>query len=195
MDFKKYYQYNKKRRNYPTNNNKRKDETIVETTHYSRCLLTSKIVLPITSIGKNLDDIIQSYISDTVEGKCVVEGFVKPSSSKVIRYSSGTIENGSNVSFEVVFECDVCFPVEGMILSCVIKNIVKSGIRAVSKTDDPSPFVVFVLNDHANGGLNQYSEKDEILVSVIGQRFELNDKMISVIGKIKKHNPAQYKNV
>ena len=39
---------------------------------------------------------------------------------KLFRYSSGVIERGNKVVFEVVFECDICLPVEGMniILFC-----------------------------------------------------------------------------
>jgi hypothetical protein len=45
---------------------------------------------------------MEEYIQNTFEGKCAVEGYVKPSSSKIIRYSSGIIERGSNVVFELV---------------------------------------------------------------------------------------------
>jgi DNA-directed RNA polymerase subunit E'/Rpb7 len=176
-------------------------EAVAKTTHfikrrkdnktqsiYSRCLLTRKVVLPITCIGKNLDEVMEEYIQNTFEGKCVVEGFVKPNSSKIIRYSSGIIERGSNVVFELVFECDICFPVEGMLISCVVKNTVKAGIRAESSTDVPSPFVVFVAKDH-HFTSQQFSEVqvgDIINVRVIGQRFELNDKAVSIIGELVK---------
>lgn len=157
-------------------------------TIYSRCLLTRKLVLPITFIGKNLDDVIEEYIRNTIEGKCVVEGFVKPNSSKIIRYSSGMIERGSNVVFEVVFECDICFPVEGMLISCVVKNIVKAGIRAESSSDVPSPFVAFIPRDHQSNAqhFNEVQVGDIITVRIIGQRFELNDKMVSIIGELVK---------
>jgi DNA-directed RNA polymerase subunit E'/Rpb7 len=115
---------------------------------YSRCLLTRKIVIPINYIGKNLEELIEEYIHNNFEGKCVVEGFIKANSVKIIRYSSGTIERGNYSVFEVVFECDICFPVEGMLVSCVVKNIVKAGIRAESSTDTPSPVVVFIAKDH-----------------------------------------------
>lgn len=155
---------------------------------YSRCLLTRKVVLPITFIGKNLDEVMEEYIRDTFEGKCVVEGFVKPNSSKIIRYSSGIIERGSNVAFELVFECDICFPVEGMLISCVVKNTVKAGIRAESSTDVPSPVVVFIAKDHhfTSQHFNDVQVGDIITVRVIGQRFEINDKAVSVIGELVK---------
>lgn len=163
---------------------KRKDTKLQSI--YSRCLLTRKVVLPITFVGKNLDEVIEEYIHDNFEGKCIVEGFVKPNSTKIIRHSSGVIERGCNIVFEVVFECDICFPVEGMLISCVVKNIVKAGIRAESSTDVPSPFVVFIAKDHRFNSqqLNDVQVGDIITVRVIGQRFELNDKAISIIGKL-----------
>jgi DNA-directed RNA polymerase subunit E'/Rpb7 len=165
---------------------KRKDNKLQSI--YSRCLLTRKILLPINVIGKNLNEVIEEYIHNNFEGKCVVEGYVKPNSSKIIRYSCGTIERGNSVVFEIVFECNVCFPVEGMLISCVAKNIVKAGIRAESATDIPSPVVVFVAKDH-NYNSQQFAnvkEGDKINVRVIGQRFELNDKYVSIIGELVK---------
>jgi DNA-directed RNA polymerase subunit E'/Rpb7 len=163
---------------------------------YSRCLLTRKIVLPITFIGKNLEDVIESYIQNHFEGKCVVEGYVKSGSSKIIRYSSGVIERGNKVIFEVVFECDICLPVEGMIISCIVKNVTKAGIRAEVVNEVPSPVIVFVAKDH-HYNIQQFNEtqvSDTINVRVIGQRFELNDKYIGVIGElVKEKDPSKYK--
>jgi DNA-directed RNA polymerase subunit E'/Rpb7 len=155
---------------------------------YSRCLLTRKIVLPINIIGKNLNEVIEEFIQDNFEGKCVVEGYIKPNSSKIIRYSSGVIERGNNVVFEVIFECDVCFPVEGMLIQCTVKNIVKAGIRAESANEVPSPVVVFVAKDHHfnNQQFNETQVGDIITVRVVGQRFELNDKYVSIIGELVK---------
>ena len=155
---------------------------------YSRCLLTRKIVLNINLIGKNLDEVIEQYIHHNFEGKCLVEGYIKPNSCKIIRYSCGTIERGNNVVFEAVFECDICFPVEGMLIPCVAKNIVKAGIRAESGTEFPSPIIVFVAKDHHYNyqAFADVKEGDKINVRVIGQRFELNDKYVSIIGEFVK---------
>ena len=157
-------------------------------TIYSRGLITRNIVLPITTIGKNITKNIEENIKANFEGKCVVEGFIKPNSSTIISHSSGLIVRGSNVSFEVVFECEICFPVEGMLISCVAKNITKAGIKAESDTDIPSPVIVFIARDH-HFNIDYFSdikEGDKITVKVIGQRFELNDKFISVIGELVK---------
>ena len=160
------------------------------TSIYSRCLITRKIVLPITCIGKTIKEIIEENIKSNFEGKCLVEGFIKPNSTKIITYSSGIIYRGSSVSFEVVFECEVCFPVEGMLISCFAKNITKAGIRAESAYDVPTPVVIFIAKDHHYNisYFNEVKEGDKINVRVIGQRFELNDKYVSVIGELVKPN-------
>jgi DNA-directed RNA polymerase subunit E'/Rpb7 len=162
---------------------------------YSRCLITKKIFLPMNSIGKNLNEIIEKSIKFQFEGKCLAEGYIKPDSSKIITYSSGSIERGNIISFIVVFECDICFPVEGMIIPCVAKNITKAGIRAESANEFPSPIVVFIAKDH-HFNLAQFSEikeGDNINVRVIGQRFELNDKYISIIAELMKEKDISLK--
>ena len=164
---------------------------------YSRCLITRKIVLPITTLGKNLKETIEENIKFNFEGKCAVEGYIKIGSTQIITHSSGVIVRGNSISFEVVFECDICFPVEGMLVSCVAKNITKAGIRAESATDVPSPIIVFIAKDHHYNSLlfSEVQEGDKIKVRIIGQRFELNDKYISIIGEIIKEKDVntQYK--
>jgi DNA-directed RNA polymerase subunit E'/Rpb7 len=174
----------------PTLKIKRRDAKIQSI--YSRGLITRNIILPITAVGKNIKETIEENIKANFEGKCVVEGYIKPNSSKIITYSSGLITNGCLVSFEVVFECEICFPVEGMLVSCIAKNITKAGIRAESANDIPSPVVVFVAKDHHFNiaHFSEVKEGDKINVRVIGQRFELNDKYISIIGELVKEKEA-----
>lgn len=154
-------------------------------TIYSRCLLTRTVMLPVSAIGENLKETIDKLISTKFEGKCVVEGFIKSGSSKVITYSSGLVQ-GVNVSFSVVFECYVCCPVEGMNISCVAKNITTAGIRGESADESPSPIVVFIARDHhySNKYFATIEEDAKFTARVIGQRFELNDKYVSVIAEL-----------
>jgi DNA-directed RNA polymerase subunit E'/Rpb7 len=162
---------------------------------YELSLISRNIVLNMNSIGENLQEIIEKIISSNYEGKCIVEGYIKPGSSEIISYSSGLI-TGDNVSFEVVFQCQICYPVEGMLINCIAKNITKAGIRAISADEGngeeyQSPFIVFVAKDHHH--MNEYfstiQENSRFVVKVIGQRFELNDKYISIIGELTKQKP------
>ncbi len=151
---------------------------------YSNMLITRKISVSINNIGSGIRDTLEQIIANSIEGKCIVEGFVKPGSTKILTNSSGIIK-GNNVNFEVVFECQVCCPVEGMHINCVAKNITKAGIRAETK-DVPSPVVIFISRDHhhTSSYFASIKENQEIKVRVIGQRFELNDKYISIIAEL-----------
>ena len=152
---------------------------------FSKSLITRSINIPITIISKNINEILETTIKAEYEGKCSVEGYIKLDSCKLNTYSSGLIQS-TNVKFEVVFECLIACPVENMRINCIVKNITKAGIRAESADDDPSPIIVFITRDHhyTSEYFSTIKEKDQIEVKVIGQRFELNDKYISIIASL-----------
>jgi hypothetical protein len=89
----------------------------------------------------------------------------------------------------------VCFPVEGTLISCIAKNITKAGIRAESSDEIPSPIVVFIARDHHYNSeqFNEIKEGDKFTARVIGQRFELNDKYISIIAELKVERKIERK--
>ena len=162
---------------------------------YMNTLLTRKIQVSFNKIGKNIKEVLEKSVKRDIEGKCTVEGYVKSNSVKVLTYSSGVLfEN--KVEFDIVFECLVCCPVEGMLIKCNVKNKTQAGIRAVigsgtgtgtgTTSEEKSPVVVYVSRDHHynNNYFNTVNENDEITVRVIGQRYELNDEQVSVIGEI-----------
>ena len=151
---------------------------------YSQILITRKIPISINNIGNSIKETLGKAIAFQIEGKCIVEGYIKPNTIEIITFSSGLV-SGSNVIFEVVFQCYVCSPVEGMLINCVAKHINKAGIRAEVK-ETPSPVVIFIARDHnyASPLFAQVKENDDIKIRVIGQRFELNDKYISIIAEL-----------
>ena len=73
-----------------------------------------------------------------------------------------------------------------MLIDCVAKNITKAGIRADSSTETPSPIIVFITRDHqySNPYFATINEGDKFVARVIGQRFELNDKYVSIIAEL-----------
>jgi len=154
-------------------------------TVYSPCQITKSVILPMNSIGKNLQQLLENTISKMVGGKCIVEGYVKPNSIRIITFSSGIVK-GENILFDVVFNCEVCFPVAGMNLNCIAKNITKAGIRAESSDEQPSPFILFIARDHyySNDYFNSIEENEKFIARVIAQRFELNDKYVSIIAEL-----------
>jgi hypothetical protein len=167
-----------------TTGTKRKTQIQHHKNLYNQMLITRRMPISIVNIGNTIKETLEKAIAQQIEGKCIVEGYIKPRSVEVITFSSGLV-TGANVIFEVVFQCDVCSPVEGMHIKCIAKHINKAGIRA-EINESPSPVVIFIARDHNYNSplFAEVKENDEVKVRVIGQRFELNDKYISIIAEI-----------
>ena len=152
---------------------------------YNKIMIHKKISLSIVHIGRNIKNTLEKAIAYEIEGKCIIEGYVKPNSVKIITYSSGVL-NSYNVNYNVVLECLICSPVEGQIINCVIKNITETaGIKA--EIDElHSPLIIYLARDH-HYNIPEFSKlniNEVINVKVIGQRYELNDKYVSIIAEL-----------
>jgi DNA-directed RNA polymerase subunit E'/Rpb7 len=162
-------------------------KTTLDNSHvYIRSLLTQKTVLKYDEVNSELFDILETKIKKLNEGKCIKEGYVKNNSVKLLTYSSGELFD-NKILFECVFECLITNPVESTIIYCITKSITKVGVRAELIVDDEhSPYVVFIARDHHynNEAFSQIKENDIIQVRILGQRYELNDKFISIIAEL-----------
>uniref|UniRef100_A0A6C0B8B5 S1 motif domain-containing protein n=1 Tax=viral metagenome TaxID=1070528 RepID=A0A6C0B8B5_9ZZZZ len=162
---------------------------------YMKSMLTKRIALSINQVGKNIKRNLENMISKSTEGRCIAEGFIKPNSVKVLTYSSGDVA-GDQITFETVFECMICYPVEGMLIECTVKTITKAGIHAeVTDEDGIIPLTIFVARDHQynDKAFGQAKENTKVTVRVIGIRFELNDPFICVIAKLMENQQLEQK--
>ena len=150
---------------------------------YMLQVITRKISLPFISVGSNIKELLQKKAINELEGKCSIEGFIKPNSVRLINYSSGIIKS-DYVLFDVVIECLICCPVEGMRFKVNINSITKAGIRA--SAGENSPVDVFIARDHHydNKYFNSVKVNDKVTIRVIGQRYEINDNKIAIIAEL-----------
>lgn len=151
---------------------------------YMKNVLTRKVHMPFNAIGQNIKENIEEYLKKDIEGKCIDEGYIKNDSINILSYSAGDVIS-DKVVFIVMLECLVCRPVEGMKFKAVVKNVTKAGIRAEIK-EKVSPMIIFIARDHhyKSQEFSKVKEGDDINVKVIGIRYELNDKYISIIGEL-----------
>ena len=153
---------------------------------YLPSVLSMKVSLPITEVGGNIKQNLERLIVSKTEGKCIVEGFIRPDSVHILTYSAGKVNTGS-VEFQTTYECMICYPVDGMLVKCVCNTITKAGIHAeVVDRAGNVPITVFVARDHHinNDLFEKVTENAKLVVSIIGVRFELNDSTICAIGKL-----------
>ena len=153
---------------------------------YIKSLLTQKIVLNYEEVNSELFNTLEYKIKQFNEGKCIKEGYVKNNSVNLLTYSSGELFD-NKLLFECVFECLLTNPVESMVIDCLAKTITKVGVRAELIVDDNiSPYVIFIARDHHynNETFSKIKENDVLQVRIMGQRYELNDKQISIIAEL-----------
>ena len=151
---------------------------------YFKTIMKRRICLPFNSVGQNIEHIFLEKISNKIDGVCVEEGYIRSNSIKILHYSSGFL-SANGCFFEVVFEADVCSPVEGMLMDCIVKNITKAGIRAEIQ-EAISPVIIFIARDHnfSNKYFSKVKVDDFIVIKVIGVRYELRDKYISILADL-----------
>ena len=70
---------------------------------YNQLLITRTIPINIINIGSTIKETLGKAIAAQIEGKCIVDGYIKPNSVEIITFSSGLVM-GSNVIFEVVIQ-------------------------------------------------------------------------------------------
>lgn len=158
---------------------------------YSRNMLEMKMILLPQEIGENkTSKNLKQKIVNQIEGKCIQEGYIKPNSVNILRYSAGLVKT-QFIEFAVVFECKICNPTEGLILNdCVCTSVTKGGIHAnIYDNTRNIPVTVYIHRDHfAENRTFQSIQKDDVFdIRVIGARFELNDPCVEIIGEIWGH--------
>lgn len=162
-----------------------------ENSIYIKSLLTSNVDINIKSIGKNIKLTLEKILKKK-EGYCISEGYIKPNSINIMDYSSGFINDGCNIRFNISYSCDICLPVIGMRIKAQAVNITRAaGIKAKVYGDEYDPLIIFLARDNHYDMeyFNNVKENDIIYVKVIGQRYELNDKHIHVIAELE--DPAK----
>lgn len=155
---------------------------------YIPAMVTQKIVLPFTAIGRNIRAVLEKHLAHAHEGKCNAEGYVRPRSTQILAHSSGNLADNGTIAFEVMYEYQACNPVEGMLIMCTVQTVTNAGLHA-HIVPEPSPVVIFVSRDHhySDPHFSKVKVGDEITVRVIGRHFELNDPVVSVIAEFPNH--------
>ena len=173
----------------PPQPGQRQGQGQLSTDIYIPTMVSNKVVLPMAAIGRNIRDVLERHLAHAHEGRCNAEGYVRPRSTQLLAHSSGGLSDNGSIAFEVMYEYQACNPVEGMLINCVVQNVTQAGLQA-HIVPEPSPVIVFVSRDHhySNPRFPKIKAGDEIVVRVIGQHFELNDPVVSVIGELAQND-------
>lgn len=157
---------------------------------FYRTLLNDKIKIEPKYLSSDYrTSILYNKLKSSVEGICSRHGYIKENSVEIYKVSPGVVDliglNGYIV-FDVYYYADVCNPLVGNIIKAKVINVNKFGILAEI---EPILEIVIAKNSvnilsDSNIDLENIVPGDYINVEIIGKKFELNDKKISIIGRV-----------
>jgi DNA-directed RNA polymerase subunit E'/Rpb7 len=154
---------------------------------YVRSLLHEKVKLPANKINIHYKKTILEELKAKVEGKCTKHGFIKADTIELHQVQQGIVEMASlngNIVFDVKFFCDVCNPVTGSVVKCRVSNINKFGILAEVRPVLEIIIAKNSVNIKSDVDLESVSIGDDILVEIVGKKYDIGDTRISIIGRI-----------
>lgn len=156
---------------------------------FYRTLLNDNIKIEPKYLSKDYRKYVLSKLKSKLEGICSRHGFIKTGSIELYKVTPGNIElvglNG-NIVFDVHYYADVCNPLIGNIVKATVTNVNKFGILA----EVAGILEIIIAKNSVNIQHDQGVDLDEItigdtvVIEVLGKKFELNDKKISIVGRI-----------
>ena len=164
---------------------------------FVRVRLFERIKLEPAFISKGFKDEVLTRLKAKVEGICTKHGYIRPNSIEIVKISTGRVEliglNG-NTQFDVYFTADVCNPLIGSVIKCQVSNINKFGILAEAGNIIEAIIAKNSVSIQSDVDLQKIRIGDEVLIEVLGKKYELNDKKISLIARIVRNQetPRSY---
>ena len=157
-------------------------------------------------IGKDIEKNILRTLKQSKEGICSNHGYIKRNSIRIIKISSGKVEMSTfhgYMNFMVKYSAMVCNPVKGNIVNAIVVNMNNFGILCSTFiTEDNgsnTQILEIIIPKHS---LTIQSDVDlknnvqinnEVKVQIVGKKYQLYNKKISIIGKIVKSNNVNVK--
>ena len=171
---------------------------------YFQNTITEKLYITSQEFKKYKKDNINSRIRESIlekyGDKCQKYGLLIKDSIKIIERSIGMFNDGhlnSSLTMNIVFEAKVCNPPEGLIIQCTVISSNKMGILASIGEDlNKSPLIILLARQHHidNKYFKSIKKGKQIYAVVIGKKYDLNDKQISLVAKLSNKNDFRKQN-
>jgi len=165
---------------------------------------TSVQLAPV-DLRDDFDAVIMAKLRRNLEGICSRYGFIKAGSLEILKRSAGKLMKqhfNGYIQFMVLCKGEVCNPTKDSIIKARVVNKNALGILAESYIEGSDiPVLDIIVPKKTAGIISEIEVEDisigeDIFIMVIGKRFQLNDKKISIIGRVvgdpgKTEDPAE----
>ena len=150
-----------------------------------KVLLKDKIKLMPSELTKNCKTILLKNLKIKLEGLCSKHGYIHANSIELYKVAPGIVEIGSLngcVVFNIYFYASVCNPSVNSTIKARVINTNRFGVLA-----ETGVLEIIVAKNSVNIeseiDLETLIAGDDITIEIIGKKFELGDKKISIIGR------------
>ena len=147
-------------------------------------LLVKKLCISCNELDNDIDTLLKDKLVKAVGNRCLNEGYIRGDSINIVSRTIGKINpnhfNG-DVYYNVQYEADICNPSKDMVVECIIKNINQMGIMA-----ERDCLIIVIAKQLMDPSIdmNIFRIGEKINITIVGSRFDLNDKQITVVGKL-----------
>ena len=165
--------------------NKQQNMTDYDNIYYNLDIQKNVLLKP-KYLNKNLENNILDQIKSEIEGKCIREGFVKLNSTEIIKRERGKQIIGEFtgiILFKTFIKVQIANPKINKIIIAKVLNKNKLGILAKN-----GPLEIIIPRElHEKNDKKKLDELEidsEILLKIIGVKYEINDTKISIVGTL-----------
>lgn len=158
---------------------------------FYRVLLKDQVKVEPKVLGKGFREHIFKKIKMQNEGMCTRHGYIRENSIDIQKIAPGVLDKvglNGHVVFEVHYMAEVCNPLLGNVVRAKVVNVNKFGILA-----EVAPILEIIIAKNSvhitsdpDVDLDAVKPGDWIYVEIMGKKFELNDRKISIIGRVVK---------
>ena len=160
----------------------------------SEQLLKTTLTITSSELQKDIDNVIQQKLKNTIEGVCYEDGYVVNDSSQIIQRSPGKVvthNKKGGIQYEITYKAKIISPSEGDVYKAIISNINKMGVIAYIRlkdgdTEENSPVIIIIPKDYFEGttwNIDDLNKGQSIHVEVVGTRVKYQSEKIQIVGK------------
>ena len=164
---------------------------------FLRVLLKEKIKVTPAELSSDVRQHIVGRLVAKCEGKCTKHGYIRRGSLEVLKVSLGRVDmatlNG-DVVYVTQFSADVCNPCVGSTLKARVVNSNRFGLLAEAGVRDGETGAYTSVLDiiiakqtvsmKSEVDLESIRVNDEVVVEVMGKKFDLDDQKLSIVGRV-----------
>ncbi len=143
-------------------------------------------------------DEIKRRLKKKVEGRCTQHGYIKIDSVEFVNVAAGTLQPQTfmgNAMYHIKFRAEVCNPPVGTFIKTRVENINNFGLLCYcnykNKKGQVIPAIEIIVPKNTVSMVSEVSldgikKGDDIVIEIMGTRYELDDQKISAVGRVVK---------